>query len=417
MRASILAVGTELLRFRHADTNTPWLIGELQARGVQTAEWSQLVDDEARIAAAIGRAAAASDFVLVCGGLGPTDDDRTRAALARAAGVALVRDEEQVAELRRRFAAFGRTMSENNARQAERPEGADWLPNARGTAPGLRVAIGGTPVFALPGVPGELRAMFRAQVLPWIESLPRPAAALRTFRVAGRVESTVDAQLADLHASEGLEVTVLAGRDGLLVRLLAEGADVGAATERLDDAARRLRERLGDDVYAEGETALEEAAGRALLDAGRTVATAESCTAGLLAGALTRAAGSSAWFRGGWVVYHDDLKRSLAGVDAETLSHHGAVSEPVVRRLAAAVRAACAADYGVGISGIAGPGGGSPEKPVGLVHLALAAPGETLVWAERFPGDRDAVRRLTVQFALDRLRRHALGRPAGGGRR
>jgi PncC family amidohydrolase len=247
-----------------------------------------------------------------------------------------------------------------------------------------------------------MRAMFDQHVVP---RLAPSGIARRALHVAGKSEAAVETTLADLYGAEGVEVTILAGRDGVDLHLLAEAPSHAEALERVGRVEQRMIERLGSDLYGIGEETLARAVGTGLVALGRTVAVAESCTAGLLAAALTSVPGSSAWFRGGFLPYADDLKVELCGIDPALLAAHGAVSEPVVRALARGARDRARADLGVGISGIAGPDGGTPDKPVGLVHVALADRSREDAWATRWIGDRELVRARAVSFALDRIRR------------
>ena len=405
--AELIAVGSELLRFGRADGNGEWLADRLHRLGIEVTGRAQVGDDPARIARAIRAGLASADLVVLTGGLGPTEDDRTRDALARALGRPLERDGEREARIRAMFEARGRTFRPPQGRQADRPRGAEWLDNPLGTAPGLLCRHGGRLIVALPGVPGEMRRMFDDAVVPRLGGGGRSALARRALKITGRLEASVDEQIRDLYATEGVDVTILAGGEGIELQLTARGADATEARRRLDDLDRRIAERLGADLYGRDDDSLPAAVGRALVAAGATVAAAESCTAGQLAAALTEVAGSSAWVRGGVVVYADELKISLAGVAPETIRDHGAVSEAVARELAVGVRGRCGADLGVGITGIAGPGGGSPDKPVGLVHVALASAERTDHWRLLQIGDRALIRRRSVAFALDRLRRRA----------
>ena len=400
--AALLAVGSELLRFGRSDTNSEWLTRRLNRHGIDVGLRIAVEDDLEAIADAVRGTLGRFSPVIVSGGLGPTDDDRTRQAVAAAIEVPLELDETVRERLVALFARFGRPYHPGQDVQAHRPRGAEWIGNPLGTAPGFRLQVRGSLLCVLPGVPAELKAMFDAAVAPLLRG---GGLASRTLRVGGRTESSVDAQVRELYGLEGTSVTILAGVEGIELQLRAAGADSAAAQHRLDDLDRRMSGLLGEDLYGRDDEDLPGVVGRLLASAGATLATAESCTAGLLAGAVTRTPGSSAWFRGGLVVYADRLKRDLAGVDEQLLRDHGAVSEPVARALAEGVRIRCGADYGVGVTGLAGPGGGSEAKPIGLVHLAVAREQGISHWAMRMIGDREMIRRRTVTAALDRLRR------------
>jgi len=403
MNAAILAVGTELLRYGKLDTNGDWLAERLLRAGVRVELRAAVGDDVAQIARLVVHALGTCDLVLLTGGLGPTEDDRTREGVALAADRVLERDEEAERRLRARFAARGAPFLPMQSRQAERPQGALWIANPLGSAPGFVLSRAGRLVVALPGVPAEMRAMFEAGVLPRL--VPACGIARRSLRVAGRSESSVEESLRDLYGAEGVEVTILSGHQGVDLHLLAEGKTQAEAIERVRSVERRMGERLGQDLYGYDDDTLPAVIGRGLVASGRTVAVAESCTAGLLAAALTSVPGSSAWFRGGFVPYADDLKIRLCGVDAVLLAAEGAVSEAVALALARGARERAAADLGVAISGIAGPGGGMPDKPVGLVQVAVVDATRARAWATHWIGDRDLVRARAVTFALDRIRR------------
>jgi len=411
MNAKLIAVGSELLRFGRHDSNGDWITERLQRLGVEVVGRTLVGDDRARMVAAIEVAAASSDLVVLTGGLGPTEDDRTREALARALGVPLERDDEQVARLRRFFERRGKAFKPEQAKQADRPVGAVWIENELGIAPGILWRRDDGLVVALPGVPAEMKRMFEASVAPLIGHSGEGGLARRVLKVGGRYESSVDEQVRDLYGTAGVEVTILTGKEGIELHLLAEGTDADEARDRLEGLDSELSGRLGIDLYGKDDETLAEVTGHLLARTGATLAAAESCTAGLLSAAITDVPGSSRWFRGGLVVYSDDLKVSLAGVSRDLLEESGAVSEEVALALARGARRRCGADYGIGITGIAGPGGATEGKPVGLVHVAIAEDEHRAEhWRLQQIGGRELVRRRTVVFALDRLRRALLRR-------
>jgi nicotinamide-nucleotide amidase len=408
MKAELIAVGSELLRFGRQDSNGDWLTERLQRLGVEVTRRSVVGDDVAGIAATVRAGQSSADLVVLTGGLGPTEDDRTRQAIALAVDRPLERDEDYATRLRGLFEARGRTFKPEQAKQADRPRGSDWLENPIGTAPGILCRVDGGLVVALPGVPPEMRRIFEAGLVPHLVGWVGQGLARRSLKIGGRFEASVDEQVRDLYGVEGIEATILTGKEGIELHLLATGATTDQARARLDDLDRRLERRLGADLYARDDETLAQVVGRLLIAKGATMATAESCTGGMLASLITETPGSSGWFRGGLIVYSDDLKGSLAGVDPDVVASAGAVSEEVARALAVGARERCRADYGIGITGVAGPGGGTPDKPVGLVHVALAGEARTDHWLIRQIGDRHLVRRRTVVFALDRLRRRLL---------
>lgn len=417
MKAAILAIGSELLGTDRLDTNSLRLTEVLELHGFVLVLKAVVGDDEVRIAAEVERLLGLADVVLVTGGLGPTGDDVTRSAVARALDRATHFDEEVLADIRRKFESLGLEMPEVNRRQAQWIEGATRIPNPRGTAPGMILEQGSGTVFLLPGVPREMEGMIESHVEPWLaERSGGTSRERRTLHVACLPESTVEERIRPAYDELGREAISILARPGhIRLRFEARGAE-GERRERLDRIEERLRELVGPAVFARGEDAtLEAVVGELLREAGATVVTAESCTGGLLAERFTRVAGSSDYFLGAAVTYTNELKERLLGVPSETLRQHGAVSESVARAMAWGARRELGADYGIGITGVAGPGGGTEDKPVGTVHLALAGPerdGEEDVEHRRvrFPGSRRQVRWQTAQLALELLRRRLLRR-------
>jgi nicotinamide-nucleotide amidase len=413
MRAAIVAVGSELLGPDRLDTNSLLLTGVLEDHGVELRRKVVVGDDREELAGVLRELVAAHDLVLVTGGLGPTTDDVTREAAADALGRTLHLDEEVLATIEERFRAFGREMPAVNRKQALVPDGpAEVLPNPRGSAPGLRLdAPGGAALFLFPGVPRELEGMAWERLVPWLAERSGGARRERiALKVASIPESAVEERIAPAYDEFGKEaITVLAGSGEITVRCVAGGPE-----EERRVLLRRMEERLagllGDAVYTRQEDdTLEAAVGRLLIERCQTLVTAESCTGGLVAERLTRVPGSSGCFLGGAVTYTDRLKTTLLGVPEEMLAEHGAVSEPVARAMAEGARRNLGADWSVAITGIAGPDGGSDEKPVGTVHLAWAGPAGGVDHRHvRFPGSRDWVRGLSAQAALEGLRRRLL---------
>lgn len=413
MRAAILAVGSELLSTDRLDTNSLRITERLERHGVELVRKSAVGDDEAAIAGELRSALAAAELVVVGGGLGPTADDVTREACALALGRDLVEDPDSWRAVERRFAALGRVPSANNRRQAQLVAGAVALENPRGTAPGQRVDLDdGRTLFLLPGVPFELDGMLEVDVEPWLAARSGGRGReRRTLKTAARPESEVDAALTPVYERFGrAAITVLASAGEVKVQCLASGREAERRA-RLDEMAAAVRAALGRSVYGEGEDlTLEAVVGAELAARGLSVATAESCTGGLLAERLTRVPGASRYFPGGVVTYSNGQKVALLGVDPDELARHGAVSQETVEAMALAVRRRFATDFGVAVSGVAGPDGGSDEKPVGTVHLALAGPDATVRHRRlRLLGDRERIRWLASQIALEQLRRALLG--------
>jgi len=397
-----ISTGDEIVRGRSVDTNAPWIAARAAEEGVLRTLHTAVGDDPDALAEAFLHASERVDFVIVTGGLGPTEDDHTRFAAARAAGVGLVEDPEVMAEIEERFRSRGLTMLERNRVQARFPEGAIPLRNPLGTAPGFSMEIGRARLFFLSGVPREMEVMFESGVRPALRESGTEAAylAVPTF---GKPEAYVDEALEDLSRRDDLSVGITAvyGRIRVTVQTVGDGAKARAAA-----AEAEIRDRLGDLVL-EAPT-LEESVAMLLAERDRTLATAESCTGGLISGLLTDVPGISAHFLGGLVTYANEAKVDLLGVDPALLEEHGAVSEPVARAMAEGACDRLRADLAVSVTGVAGPGGGTEEKPVGLVWFAVADGDGTEAVSRRFPGDREFVRRFSANVALHLVRRRLL---------
>jgi nicotinamide-nucleotide amidase len=414
MRAAWIAVGTELLGVERLDTNALIATSLLRRYGVELRRKAVVGDLEDDLVRELRGLLGEFELVIVSGGLGPTADDVTREAVARACGVETVFEPSVVADIEGKFQRIGRRMPEVNKRQAYRLAGAELLANERGTAPGQRLVSHGTTIFLLPGPPRELEPMLTEQVEPWLATHAGGSGTESVVvKVACVPESEVEERIAPAYVDFGREnVTILARPGEIRVEVTARGTTEERSAV-LTRAHARLHELLGESAFTDraGDD-LEAVVGRLLREAGATVATAESCTGGLVASRLTEVPGSSDYVLGGVVAYSNDAKRSLLGVPADMLAEHGAVSEPVARALAAGARTKLGATYGIGITGVAGPGGGSTEKPVGTVHLALAGPhdGDVAYRLARFPGDRQRVRWQASQLALELLRRELVRR-------
>lgn len=419
MKAAILAVGSELLGTDRLDTNSLRLTALLSRHGVELRRKAVIGDSEEEVAAEIRTLMGRVDLILVTGGLGPTADDVTREAVAAAFGRPLRQDDEVLASLEQRFAALGWRMPDVNRRQAQVVEGAEVLTNPRGSAPGLRLESGGTTLFLFPGVPNEMEGLMASELEPWLATrsggVARETAVLK---IAGLPESVVEERIAPAYEEFGREaITILASVGEIRLQATAEGPEPERRA-RLTAMVARLGELAGDAVYTTREAdTLESVVGDLLRAAGATLTAAESCTGGLLSQRVTSVAGSSDYFLGGAVTYSNELKTRLVGVPADMIAEYGAVSEPVARAMAEGVRTHLGSDWGVGITGVAGPGGGTPEKPVGTVHIAVAGPGEGEVEHRRLrlPGDRERIRMFSAQIALEMLRRRLLAvAPASG---
>ncbi|MBM3306927.1 MAG: competence/damage-inducible protein A [Candidatus Eisenbacteria bacterium] len=409
MTAEIIVVGNELLDGSRRDEHTAYLAAQMAAVGV-TVERSILVpDDPAIIEATMLRALEAADLVVTTGGLGVTSDDLTKQVAARVCGRRLALDERALSRVRERFEERGLAMPEINVSQAMVPEGARVIENRHGTAPGLLIEHGEALLFLLPGVGTEMRAMVEGYVVPFLEGRGlRRLTEERLIRTTGLSESRVAEIVGPLaRRIARTEIAYLPSRSGVDLKVVSRIGATEDAGRAADEAAERIAEALGPFVYARGPEALEEIVGYLLSMARLRLAVAESCTAGRIGWRITRVPGSSAYFAGGVIAYSDDVKRRALGVRAETLASHGAVSEETAREMAAGACAAAGADVGLAVTGIAGPDGGSSEKPVGLVHIAVAGRFER---AQRhlFAGGRDAVREQAAQAALELLRRALL---------
>jgi nicotinamide-nucleotide amidase len=407
MDAEIIAVGSELLTPFHLDTNSLYITKKLNALGIEV-RFKTVVGDHPEHLAEVFRAALGrSPLIILVGGLGPTEDDISRQVVAEV----LERPLREVTEIRQsiqeRFARSGRPMPENNARQALVPERAEWLENRHGTAPGLWIEHDDRIIVLLPGPPRELEPMFDACCLLRLARFATSEQIkTRVYKVVGLPESEVDQRAAPIYrAYQNPTTTILATPGAIEIHLRARAASENEAEAMLAELGDKIELALGDHVFSTKGESLEEVVGMYLVMRQKTVAVAESCTGGLVAERLTCIPGSSNFFLGGVICYSNDLKTKLAGVPPALMEAHGAVSKPVAQALAEGIRARTGASVGIGITGIAGPSGGSPEKPVGLVFIALADERGTQVREFRFPGPRERIRLLASQMALEMIRR------------
>jgi nicotinamide-nucleotide amidase len=375
MRAEIIAIGSELVSGQSLDTNSRWLSQELAGLGIVVAYHTVVGDVLEDHVGVFGAAAGRVDLVVMTGGLGPTQDDLTRDALAEVAGAPLVEDPESLAAISTMFARRNRPMTERNRVQALFPRGADPLPNRVGTAPGIWMRIGRARIACLPGVPSEMRLMFREEVVPRLrhDGLAERAIVERKINLFGRGESDIEAQAMDLTVRGRTPEVGITAHDGTIsFRITAGGADEAEAHRAIEPTARLIYERFGNLIVGEGSFDVPESLVAQLVSSAATIATAESCTGGLMAHMLTAVAGVSPVYPGGVVTYANQVKHELLGVPVALLEAHGAVSPEVAAAMAEGVRTRLGADLGLSTTGVAGPTGGSPEKPVGLVYLGLA---------------------------------------------
>ncbi len=423
MNAVVISIGSELINGQCLDTNAAWLSTELTRVGVGVVRHETVGDDVSAIESAARRAIGDATLVVVTGGLGPTPDDVTRQAIADALGVPLEENAEALAQIRAFFERLRRPMRDANRVQALVPRGCTVVPNAWGTAPGFAWTGGERRLFALPGVPSEMKAMFTEQILPTIPAMTGGVVICeRRLLCFGIGEAALGETIADLmDRGRNPQVGTTASHAVLSVRIVARGRNEAEARRLADQDVGAVRQRLGPAVFGENDDTLQSAVGRILISQGKTVSTAESCTGGLLAKRLTDVPGSSAYFSRGVVAYSNEAKQSLLGVPGVMLSEHGAVSEPVVRAMALGCRVASRSDLALAVTGIAGPGGGNPpEKPVGLVYIALAWADGVEARAIRFGEHltREEIRDRACKTALNMLRLAMLSegeRPVGDG--
>lgn len=410
LTAEIIAIGSELLTSERTDTNSLWLTEKLNGIGIEVKLKTIVGDDDARLEETIRDAMKRSGVVIMTGGLGPTEDDITRKIAARAMNRRLLLNEKVLDALRAKFLSLGRQMPEINSRQAMVIDGAEVLDNPNGSAPGMYIEHEGHSVVLLPGPPREMRPMFENFVLPKLAARAGDVRVVRrVLRVVGLGESAVDEKIAPVYTQyKNPQTTILFNRSEIEIHLTAQATTEQDAELLLDGLAGQIEERLGHSIFAfRGET-MEEVIGLRLAVAGFTLAVAESCTGGLISQRLTEVPGSSVYFMEGVVTYSNDAKTRSLGVDAELIEQHGAVSAEVAEAMAEGVRKRADTDFGISVTGIAGPGGGSEEKPVGLVYIALSDDAHTEHRKLMLPGDRHLIRWRASQAALDLLRRRLI---------
>ena len=410
MKAEIIAVGSELLTPDRIDTNSLFLTEELNKLGIEVLRKTIIGDQRELLAEAFHDALNRVPVVIASGGLGPTEDDLTRETVAELLGHKLQRNGAVVRAIEARFRSFKRDMPAVNLRQAMVPEGAEVLENPRGTAPGLWLEDKGRMIALLPGPPRELKPLFLEQVLP---RLQRRASAVRMFhrelRVTGLGESHVEERIRPIYTRyKEVHTTILAAPGEIQIHLRSWSDHAAQANTLLDEIVRSFELALGDRIFAHSAASLEQVVAQLLIDHRATIAAAESCTGGLLAERLTRIPGSSNYFLGGVVCYSNEMKTAWADVPPELIATKGAVSSEVAIALAEGIRRHVGSTFGVGITGIAGPGGGSEEKPVGTVHIAVTGPGGIKERLVNLPGDREAIRFYASQLALDMVRMYFL---------
>jgi nicotinamide-nucleotide amidase len=417
MKAEIIAIGSELLTPYRLDTNSLFLTDELNRLGIRVVYKNVVGDSLEDMRTCFSIALLRADLIIASGGLGPTDDDRTRDSVAEVLGRKLHLNDDVLQKIQERFRRYHRAMPDINARQAMVPEGATILPNSRGTAPGLWLEHDGHIVVLLPGVPIELQSIFETEVKPRLARLNHDERLFtRDLRITGLPESEVEQRVRPLYALyPDTETTILAAPTGIQLHPRIWSRDAAKAEKLLDEIVDRMALALGEHLFSTHGETLEEVVARVLVENHATIAVAESCTGGLLAERLTHVAGSSNYFLGGVVCYSNELKTAFVDVPPAMIESKGAVSSEVALALASGIRRRTGATIGVGITGIAGPTGGTPEKPVGLVHIAIADERGAREHAIRFPGDRERIRLYATQTALDIVRRYFLYPAVGRG--
>jgi nicotinamide-nucleotide amidase len=410
LTAEIIAIGSELLTPFHADTNSLWLTEKLNSVGIEVKLKTIVGDDDARLEETLRDALRRSRVVVTTGGLGPTEDDITRKIAARSLGRRLLLNEKVLDDIRAKFMRWGRKMPEINARQAMVIEGAEVLDNPNGTAPGMYLEHEGRTVVLLPGPPREMRPMYENFINAKLAAKAGDLRVVRrVLRVVGLGESAVDERIAPVYTQyQNPQTTILFNRSEIEIHLTAQGKTEQEAELLLDGLAGQIEERLGDAVFAFRGEQMEEVVGLRLAVNGFTLAVAESCTGGLIAERLTEVPGSSNYFKEGVVTYSNEAKVRLLGVPADLIGEYGAVSAPVVEAMAEGVRERAETDFGLAVTGIAGPSGGTEDKPVGLVYIALADDAHTEHRKLLLPGDRQLIRWRASQAALDLLRRRLI---------
>ncbi len=417
-RAVIISTGDEITTGKVVDTNSNYLADKLHEVGIDLVSVMTVGDVPERLEWAWRSAMEMADVVVSTGGIGPTADDLTTETVARITGLKLVRDQDSVDHMRKLFASIGRPMPDNNLKQADFPEGAEIITNPLGTAPGFHLPVMDgeriSHLVVMPGVPREMKPMTEKWLMPWLRSNrgTDTVFAVRIFQTFGISESGLDQAVAGLIAPEEGRVAFRASFPQISLRVTVEGQP-GEAERRLEELSGRVREKIGHFIFAEGEASMEEVVGQLFTKQELKLAVAESCTGGLIGHRVTNVPGSSRYLIADFVTYSNEMKTAMLGVSDETLKTHGAVSEECVREMAAGARKRAGADVAIATSGVAGPEGGTPDKPVGTVCIALDSEKVSASRRYQMRGTRDWVKLLSSQVALDWLRRYALDLPLG----
>lgn len=410
MKAEIIATGTEILLGQTLNTSAHYLTGKLSELGIEVDYHTTVGDSRERLEKVILQGIERSDLLIITGGTGPTEDDLSKELIAQIFGLNMILDSSSLEKIQQFFALRGSVMPEAEEKQAYFPEGSQILPNHHGTAPGAIVQKNDKTIILLPGPPSEMEPMFKGYVWPFLEQKAQSDGSrmyVRVMKVVGLGESDLEDKLQDFIGSKCPSMTLLCKHSEMHIRLVVRG-NTDKASAILNQAESVIRERLGDKVFGTDEDTMLELVSKGLKKHGLTLATAESCTGGLLGSQLTQQPGSSEFYLGGVISYSNALKEGFLGVSSQTLEQYGAVSAETAQEMAAGIRERTHADLGISITGIAGPGGGSQEKPVGLVYIGLATSEGIKANKFQFHGGRDSIRQLTVQAALDWVRRYML---------
>lgn len=406
MKGEIIAVGTELLLGNIVNTNAQYLSQKLAELGIDVYYHLVVGDNSERVVNTVKNSLERSDLVITCGGLGPTDDDLTKEAVSEALGLKLLPNEEAIKKVKAIFHKFGRPMPESNIKQGYVPEGGKVIENDNGTAPGILVENNGKIVIMLPGPPKELKPMFEDRVIPYLEARTSFTIKSKILRVIGVGESAVEEQLKDIFNNQINPTIAPYAKEGEVhLRITAKTDDSKLAGRMIEDMEAKVREVLKENVYGCNDETLEATVVKLLLEKKKRLAVAESCTGGTIAGRLTEVPGVSACFMGGVVTYSNEAKIKLLNVNEETLRMHGAVSRQTAEEMASGVRRLLGTDIGISITGIAGPDGGTAQKPVGLCYIGLAYGDRVESYRFIFSGNRSKIRWNATSKALDILRR------------
>ncbi|MBM7623250.1 competence/damage-inducible protein A [Sporohalobacter salinus] len=412
MKAEVISIGTELLLGQIVDTNASYIAEKLAYLGINLYHKTTVGDNQKRLQKVLERSLERSDVVITTGGLGPTDDDLTREAVAKAIGVDLVRDEELEKEIKSFFIDLDREMSANNLSQAYLPAGAEAIINSRGTAPGIIIEHSGKIVISMPGVPIEMKQMMKKRVIPYLHDKVGNKQLIKSkvLKVCGYGESSLETEIKDiLDRQTNPTIALLSNKAEVHLRLTAKAESQEKADNLINEVETELRDRLGDSIFGVDNEIMEQVVGDKLKEESLTLAVAESCTGGLIGHRITNVSGSSDYFKQGVVVYSNQAKKDLVQVKKETLSKYGAVSTETACEMAQGVKELANTDLGIAVTGIAGPTGGSEEKPVGLVYMGLATDEQVKGFKFKFHGSRKQIKYLTSQYALDNLRKYLEG--------